>query len=283
MALKDKVVVVTGAGRGMGACYVRGFLAEGAKIVALDYVWGSTGVSYDKDESYTEEIRSRNDVLIVTTDITSDAQVRAAYEAAMKRFGTVDVLVNNAGLLQRSLFPPGRPVTTLEATVADFEKSYAVNVFGTLRVTQAFIRPMIEKRSGSIITVVSSGLLMSSNSGAWVARRPWTKEQPYMSAKAALANMMFYLAEEVREHNVAVNLIIPGHTRSTGFDEWADAQVAHGRTRGSATVRTDHVVPVALFLAQQDAKSGNTGKAFEALVWNLEHGLGSAEIWSRPT
>lgn len=280
MALRDRVVVVTGAGRGMGRCYVEGFLREGARIVAVDRVWGPTGVSNDRDEGYTKEIASREDVLLATADITDEAQVQAAYAAAMDRFGTVDVLVNNAAMLQRNLFPPGRPLTTLQTTVADFERSFAVNVFGTLRVTQAFIQPMISQRRGSIITVVSSGLLVSSSGGAWVARRPWTREQPYMSAKAALANMMFYLADEVKEYNIAVNLIIPGHTRSTGFDEWAAAQVAAGRTSGTATVRPEHVVPLALFLADQDAKSGNTGKAFDALVWNAEQELGGLEAWA---
>jgi 1,1a-dihydroxy-1-hydro-9-fluorenone dehydrogenase len=189
------------------------------------------------------------------------------------------VLVNNAALRQRDLFAPTGRITTLETKDSDWEKSFAVNVFGALKVTRRFIKPMIEKRRGSIINAVSSGILHHSHGGAYAALRPNSREMPYMSSKAALATLSFYLADEVKEHNVAVNIVIPGHTRTTGFDDQNRARLALGARPGPLPVVPEHMVPLVLHLAQQDA-AGGTGRMFDVMVWNAEHGLGGHEAWA---
>jgi NAD(P)-dependent dehydrogenase (short-subunit alcohol dehydrogenase family) len=204
--LKDRVVVVTGAARGMGRAYTDALLEAGAKVVATDRSWDGA----DKPSG---------NVLIADMDVTEDAAIDKVYAAAIERFGTIDGLINNAAMRQRDLFPPTGRITTLETKDSDWQRSFAVNVFGVLKVTRRFIRPMIEKKRGSIVNCVSSGILNHSQGGAYAALRPNSREMPYMSSKAALATMSFYLADEVKEHNVAVNIVIPGHTRTTGFDE----------------------------------------------------------------
>lgn len=287
MTLKDKVAVITGSARGMGRAHTRKFLEEGAKVVAIDLSWEPTGFSGDKDDAFYRELRSRpDDVLMVTCDIGDPEQVQAAYDAAMRKFGTADVLVNNAGVRQRDLFPPTGRITTLETKRSDWERMFGVTVFGTIDLTKLFIQPMIQKRRGSIITVISSGALHHSHGGAYMALRPNSREVPYQPAKAAILCAMFYLADEVREHNVAVNIVIPGHTRTTGFDE----QNAYRRARGSAgdphggrgpqPVVPEHIVPLVQFLAQQDAASGVTGRCFDTMTWNIEHGLGGVDAWA---
>lgn len=86
------------------------------------------------------------------------------------------------------------------------------------------------------------------------------------------------LDAELRERNVAVNVVVPGHTRTTGFDEQNQARLAAGARPGPQPYAPEHVVPVVLFLASQDAQ-GVTGKMFDAVQWNLEHGLGGTERW----
>jgi NAD(P)-dependent dehydrogenase (short-subunit alcohol dehydrogenase family) len=287
MALKDKVAVVTGSARGMGRAHVKKFLEEGAKVVAVDLSWEPTGFSGDKDDAFYRDLMSRpDDVLTVTCDIGDPEQTQAAYESAMKKFGTADILVNNAGVRQRDLFPPTGRITTLETKRSDWERMFGVTVFGAMDLTKLFIQPMIQKRSGSIATVISSGALHHSHGGAYMALRPNSREVPYQPAKAAILCAMFYLADEVQEHNVAVNVVIPGHTRTTGFDE----QNAYRRTQGSSGDRQggrgpqpvvpEHIVPLVQFLAQQDAASGVTGKCFDTMTWNIEHGLGGVEAWA---
>ncbi|MDG4856548.1 SDR family oxidoreductase, partial [Mesorhizobium sp. WSM4982] len=92
-----------------------------------------------------------------------------------------------------------------ETKDSDWQKSFNVNVFGALRVIRRFIRPMLEKKRGSIINTVSSGVIMLAQDGGYVGLRPGSREMPYMSSKAALVTLSFYLADEVKENNVAVN------------------------------------------------------------------------------
>jgi len=270
--VKDKVVVITGGARGMGRAYVRAFLAEGAKVVATDRSW-------DGAEMPAEIAGQGTNFLACDMDVTNDAQIDKAFDAAMARFGTVDVLVNNAAMRQRDLFPPTGRVTTLETKDSDWERSFAVNVFGVLKVTRRFIRPMLEKKKGSIVNTVSSGILNHSHGGAYAALRPNSREMPYMSSKAALATLSFYLADEVKDKGVAVNVVIPGHTRTTGFDEQNRARLAQGARPGPLPVVPEHMVPIVLYLAGQDAR-GVTGRMFDVMVWNQEHGLGGHEDWA---
>jgi len=93
------------------------------------------------------------------------------------------------------------------------------------------------------------------------------------------AALSFYLADEVREHNVAVNIVVPGHTRTTGFDEQNRARLATGSRPGPLPMVPEHMVPLVLHLAAQDA-ARTTGKMFDVMVWNQEHGLGGPERWA---
>src|SRR5262245_29511843 len=94
--LEGKVVVITGGARGMGAAYVRGFLAEGARVVATDLTW-------DGVEAFGNEVTAAGGLLLVM-DITDNRAIDTAFAAVIDRFGTVDVLVNNAGMRQRDLY-----------------------------------------------------------------------------------------------------------------------------------------------------------------------------------
>lgn len=263
--LKDRVAVVTGAARGMGRAYVEGSTAAGARVVALDRSWAGV-------EEFKASLEANKAALPLEVDITSDAQLDSAYNSALKKFGAVAVLINNAAVRQRDLYPPTGRIKILQTQVDDWVRAYDVNVFGTLRVIQRFIQPMIEKRRGSIINI--------SSSGSYINVRPGSGEQPYMSSKAALVNFSFYLAEEVKEFNIAVNVVFPGHTRTTGSEEQEAARRAINWA-GAAPIEPEHVVPVALFLAEQGAQSGVTGRAISAVEWNLEHGLGGADTWRR--
>ena len=195
MPLEGRVVVITGAARGMGRAYARGFLAEGARVVALDRSWEPTGVSGGRDDSFRRELEDRDDALVVTADITDSAQLDSACEAAISRFGTVDALINNAAMRQRDLFRRDRATTIMDMTDSDFERMFAVNFFGQLKVTRTFVRPMIEQQRGSIVSVVSPAIMTTATGGAYMAAR--TPAQPYHSSKSALANLMFTLAEEM--------------------------------------------------------------------------------------
>jgi len=272
MDIKGLVVVITGAARGMGAEYTRAFMEAGSRVVALEKSWVG-------EEEFRKELDANEMILTLECDVTSDVDLDEAYQATLDRFGTVDVLVNNAAFRTRDQQHEGAlGITILETVDSDWEKAFQVNVFGALKVIRRFIQPMMEKQRGSIINVSTTGSIPSHPQ--W---RPGSREQPYMATKAAMTNMTLYLADEIKNHNIAANVVFPPGARTTGHDERSGERKAKGLppTR-NLSGRADTVVPVTKFLAGQDASGGVTGKMFTATEWNLEHGLGGHDAWLAP-
>ncbi len=262
MELENRVAVVTGAARGMGRAITEGLLEHGVRVVALERVW-------DGEEAFADSLRSNERALVDTVDVTDESSLARAFEATMARFGTVDVIVNNAGMRMRDVVP-STIIPTLDLPIEQWQRMLEVNTLGPVRVIRWFGQPMLAKGSGSIINI-------SSDSGS----RGRAFNQPYGAAKAALTNLTQSLADELREKNIAVNAVFPAMTRSTGYEEQTRLRaemtgVAPTAIPWSAT----SVVPVVLMLAQQDARV--TGRVFQVKEWNLEHGLGGVETWGAP-
>lgn len=252
--LKGKVIVVSGAARALGRACAEGLLAAGAKVVATSRSW--TGV-----EDFQAQLRSHAKALPLAVDTSDDAQVEAAYRATMERFGSVDALLNMEVMMGTELFRPLGKAPLLETRLSDWEKMYAVNVFGTVRMAQRFIQPMIEQRRGCIVTITSSG--------SWVNVRPDSLEQPFMSSEAAVTNLTFYLAAEVKQYNVAANVLIPAHYKMVGWEEADTARKAQGMNVGPRA-ENEHILPIVTFLITHDAGNGPTGKILDVAQWNLE-------------
>jgi NAD(P)-dependent dehydrogenase (short-subunit alcohol dehydrogenase family) len=257
VGVSGKKVVVTGAARGIGRAVAASFAGAGASVVGLDRSW-------DDEPPFTA----------ATVDITDRAAVRACAD----RVGAVDVLVNNAARRQRDIFPPEGIVTVLETSDADWQSMFDVNVGGTLNVVRAFVPQMIARGRGSIVTVGTRGsVLLPAGEGAWRHSHPEFRNQPYDATKAAQCSLSLYLAEELREHGIAVNVVFPGPTYTTG----SDAIVAGRRAAGVDArpfLRPEHLVPVLLHLAEQTA-DGDTGLAIDSLQWNRDHGHGDTTAW----
>ena len=122
MALTGKVVVITGAARGMGREYVRWFLREGCKVAALDQSWEDV-------DDFSEELSGFEEALVITGNITSDADLDAAYQATMDRFGTVDVLLNNASMRMRDVHPSA-VLNVLDSTDEQWQYAFEASVLG---------------------------------------------------------------------------------------------------------------------------------------------------------
>ena len=201
--LEGRVVVVSGAARGMGRAYVSAFAEQGARIAALDRSWSDV-------ESLPPG------ALAVTCDVTRAADVERACALVQERFGAVDVLINNAAMRQRDLFPPHGASTVLDASDADWQSMLETNVVGVLRLTRGMAQPMLRQRRGSIVNISSRGSVTTSVAdGVWGSAGGLARNQPYDASKAALTNLSFYLAEELRPHNIAVNVVFPAGTRTT--------------------------------------------------------------------
>ena len=170
MSVKDKVVLITGGARGMGREMVRAFVDQGAKVVATDLSWTPTGVSND-DYDFLVEIKDNPNVLTGVMDITLQSHVDEMFRKTIDAFGTVDVVINNGGTRQRDLYLDTHgSVSILDTDISEWQKMFETHVFGNLRVIKRFVRPMIEKRNGSIINTSSSQLMNAHGAGQGEAR-----------------------------------------------------------------------------------------------------------------
>jgi NAD(P)-dependent dehydrogenase (short-subunit alcohol dehydrogenase family) len=244
--------------------------------VALDRSWA------DAEEFQAELVA--HDCLALEADVTDDGALDAAYSEVIGRFGTVDVLVNNAGLVSETLFAPHGHVKLLDTQDSDWETMFGVNVFGTVKVIRRFTRPMTESGHGSVVSIVSSGILTSSTGGGYFGARPWSVEMPYQASKSALATLSFYLAQETFHLGLAVNSVMPGHTRASWFDDTARAfHEDGGSVYFMRPLVPEHMVPIMLFLSSQAvAREGQravTGRLFHVPDWNYDHGYGDYRLW----
>jgi NAD(P)-dependent dehydrogenase (short-subunit alcohol dehydrogenase family) len=273
--LSGRVVVVTGAARGMGAATTKALLKAGAKVAALDLSWNTIDDYWSEVGDFRRELEGHGgNALTLEGDITSDEALDHAYDAVIEHFGTVDALINNAALLQHHLFRPTGRVNVLDTRDEDWERMFGVNVVGTLKVIRRFVRPMLENGGGSIANIITSGTVPGRY-------RPQSQEQPYMASKAAVSSMSVYLAHELGESNVAVNAVIPGHAEMTGWELVDQERLAAGMRVPSSRQVPEHIAPVLCFLAGHDASNGPTGQLIDTNEWNLHHGLGTSSSWLR--
>ena len=194
--LSDQVVIVTGAGRGIGRVLAERFRAEGAVVAALDVHAESLDwlPGSDKTAAYA-------------CDVRDSARIGAVVAEVLERFGRIDVLVNNAGVLVEGL------VENLDDDVWDF--CFDVNVGGTFRMCRAVIPSMKEQGSGRII-----------NAASFAAIVPSVGTAPYAASKAAVVQFTRTLAGELGPWNITVNAYAPGMipTSMNGFAEMTRAQ-----------------------------------------------------------
>jgi NAD(P)-dependent dehydrogenase (short-subunit alcohol dehydrogenase family) len=260
------VIVVTGAARGIGRAAAEGFRAEGARVVGVDRSWSG-------------ELELGDRAFAATVDIAEPVQVASCVSETLSRFGRVDALINNAARRQRDLYPPEGIVSVLDTTEEDWRSMFEVNVMGALNMTRAFVPALVEAGGGSVVTIGTRGsVLRPAGPGTWEHTHPAFRNQPYDATKAALCSLSLYLAEELREAGIAVNVVFPGPTFTTGSDAIVASRLAAG-VDARPFLRPDHLVPVLLHLARQRPTGGETGLAIDSLEWNRTHGYGDTHAW----
>lgn len=192
--MKDKVVLITGGGRGIGKAAVLRFFKAGFKVAFCARTEGEL-LSVTKEVGSYEKL-SKGEVLSCRVDISSQREVFRMVNQVVSKWGRIDLLINNAGVLG--------PSSTI-ATYAHeaWEEVIRINLNGTFFVTQAVIRSMIPRRSGTIISLSSS-----------VGRRGRAGWGAYAVSKFALEGMMQTLAEEVTDFGLRVVTLNPEATRT---------------------------------------------------------------------
>ena len=232
MKLEQKNVFITGSSRGIGLAIAHKFASLGANVVL-----NSRG---EISEELLAEFKPYGvKVLAISGDVSDFADAKRMVDQAIEELGSVDVLVNNAGITQDTLM--------LKMTEEDFEKVLKVNLTGAFNMTQAVLKQMLKAREGAIINM-SSVVGLMGNIG----------QANYAASKAGLIGFTKSVAREVANRNVRVNAIAPGMIESDMTavltDKVKDAMLAQIPMKQFG--QAEQVAEVTAFLASQDYLTG---------------------------
>ncbi len=181
--MKDKVIIITGASRGIGKAIVEMLKPKNATLVLAA-----------RDESKMQEIVAdyNGNYLIKKTDVADEQSVKSLIKEVIEKFGRIDVLINNAGFVD--------PKSVFETTLENWEKTIRVNLTGPFLCTKEAGKYM-KKTGGKIIYIASTAGL--------TARPGWSA---YAASKSGLINFSLTMAEELRQYGIKVFCIAPGRT-----------------------------------------------------------------------
>ena len=231
MKLKDKVALITGGGRGIGKAVALAYGREGAELA----ICARTGSEL---EETAKEIRALGaDCLAVVCDVSLEESVAKTAQEVQEKFGRIDVLINNAGVMTR-------PTPLAELEVRKWDYTISVNLRGPFLMTRALLPLMMRQKSGSIINVSSS-----------IGRGAYANFAAYAASKWGIEGLTQTLAAEMSPHNIRVNSVEPGYvaTKLTGY---------HGS-------RPDSVTEVFVFLGADESK-GITGRMLSSSGWRSQ-------------
>jgi 3-oxoacyl-[acyl-carrier protein] reductase len=180
MQLQDAIIIITGGSKGLGKAAAKLLIEKGATVII-------TSRNQEELEATAQEIGA----VAFDMDVADELQVQALYDFVQQKFGRLDVLINNAGLMRGS--------TTIDKTeLADFEYVYRINVFGAAMMAKYAARMFMEQKSGNIINIASTASLKGYKTGSI-----------YASTKFALRGMTQCWQDELRPYNVRVIQINP--------------------------------------------------------------------------
>jgi 3-oxoacyl-[acyl-carrier protein] reductase len=226
--LNGKTALITGGSSGIGNKIAHTFAEQGAAIILFD-------INKENGTRAVEELKAvtkKDNVAFFAVDVSDTASVKDAVEKALERFGTIDVLVNNAGITRDNLL--------MKMQESDWDSVINVNLKSVYNMCHALVRSMTKARKGKIINIASVVGLMG-NPG----------QTNYAASKAGMIGFAKSLAKEVASRNICVNSIAPGYIKTRMTDALSDNQKNAIITQipMKRMGDTDDIAHTALFLA----------------------------------
>jgi NAD(P)-dependent dehydrogenase (short-subunit alcohol dehydrogenase family) len=234
--LRGKVALVTGGSRGIGWAIAAAYAQSGANVFIC-------ARNVNDIEAALRDMRQTGGVIDgVTGDVGKAEDVEHVVRKTVARFGTIDVLVNNASILG-----PREPIANYP--LAAWDEVIRINLTGVFLMSRAVLPIMLERRSGSIINVTSG-----------VGRQGKARWGAYAVSKAGLENFTQVLADEVSQTGIRVNSVNPAATRTRMRAE------AYPTEDPLTLPAAEEITPIFVYLAS-DASGGVTGQSLEARDW----------------
>lgn len=235
MKLKGKVALVTGGGAGLGQAVAKRFAIEGARVVVAEIN------GHDGDATVEAIRRKGGDAISIKTDVSVETEVKAMVEAAVKQYGGIDILYNNAAVLFHK-----NEARAHELTAEVWDRTINVNLRGNWLCCKYGIPPLLARGGGSIIQVASpTGILGFTNLTA------------YSTSKAGILGLMRAMAADYAGDNVRVNAIIPGTMDTPMNAEYlSDARMRANLIAKAPLKRlgiSDDISGLAVFLASDES------------------------------
>jgi 3-hydroxybutyrate dehydrogenase len=235
--LEGKVAFITGAASGIGKEIAREYAREGARIAIADLNKQAA------DAAAGEIEKSGSKAIGVAVDVTDEAQVDAAVQATVKAFGTIDILISNAGI------QIVHPIE--EFSFAEWKKMLAIHLDGAFLTTRACVKQMIAaKRGGSIIYM-----------GSVHSKEASVLKAPYVTAKHGLIGLAKTVAKEGAKHNIRANVICPGFVRTPLVEKQIPEQA---RTLG---ISEDEVIKNVMLKETLDGEFTTTADVAQVALW----------------
>jgi NAD(P)-dependent dehydrogenase (short-subunit alcohol dehydrogenase family) len=236
MRLQDKVCIITGAGSGMGRVACEIFAREGAKVAAFEVAPGSG------EETAARVRAAGGEATAFRCDVADEASVREAVAATVARYGGVDVLYNNAGIM------PEEDHSVIDTSVETWDRVMAVNLRGPFLCCKYAIPEMLKRGGGSVINIASFVALVGCS----------VPQDAYTASKGALISLTKSLAIQFRPQGIRTNAICPGPIETPLLMDWllkdeAAKQLRLGRQPSGRFGKPEDIVNCALYLASDES------------------------------
>jgi len=235
--LQGRNVLITGASSGIGQAIAVRFAREGANV-AINYRSGAEQAECTRKMARQARTNGGGKELLVRADVSDEAQVKAMFAKVIEEFGSLDVLINNAGIQ--------KPAASHEIDIQDFDRVLAVNLRGPFLCSREAIRHFLPRGTGVIL-----------NNSSVHETIPKPKYLPYSISKGGMENLTKSLALEYAGDGIRVNSVGPGAVVTPINKAWIDDPKARGEVEShipmSRPAAADEIASVFAFLASDDA------------------------------